>query len=404
MAEPTNAPDAAENAAPPADVAVHEPGKGTAMKSAIQESLAKFKADGGFKGLEKEEEAPAPVEDPQPVEEVDEDEPLEEDASESQDDLSPAEAEETGDVAEGDDEPSSEASQAILIEGPGRRDGEKVTIEAPDEETAAVLRQWANNGMRRQEFVRQAEPLRAMKGEIEAFQRRLETDPSGLVLERAQPSTRRQIVRDILVNDPALMKEMADELYEMTSDPNVERRVRAEVERDAAKRQSRLAEVNSLAEENARIADGISKAVLALVPDSADDDAAEAFLTDAFDYLETMAYRQGPEKVNASTVEALLQSRLKLHGFLGTSPDSSTPTAPNRPSIRLKKAETDEEQAAKETGTKLAAEAKRKKAAITAPAGAGVKTASVALKPGQTVKERIADIRKRGLTFGFPSR
>jgi predicted transcriptional regulator len=322
-------------------------------------------------------------------------------------DAAAGESDDPDSVAEGggDDEAGDDTDASLTVEIPGRREGETVSIEVNDPELAERLQQLANDGMRRREFNVQAEALRTKGAEIKTFQDRLATDPSGLILEKATPQTREVIVRDILLSDPALLSRMLDQLNDIETDPNARQAAVATMERDAA---VRAREVDRLTAENESYlasANEIIGAVEALIPEDAPDDKVNAFLEDALAFLEFKATKEGPSVVNPANIKNLVGSRLQLHGIVPSTapadPDGSGDGAatPATPKVVLKKATPAQVEQAAQEGEKLTTRSKQRKAAVTAPAGAGADTAQFTPPKGQGIKERIAWMRKTHPNF-----
>jgi len=309
----------------------------------------------------------------------------------------------TGDTEGGDDAAGDDPDakpETVVVDIPGRREGETVQIEVNDPELAERLKQLANNGMRRTEFNTQAEALRTKSAEIKQFEDRLSTDPSGLILDKATPETRETIVRDILLSDPALLSKVLDQFNEIDRDPNARVAATAQMERDAAIRaraaDKHAADIDAYAQD----ANEIMKAVEALIPQDAVDSNVEAFLEDAIGFLEFKASKEGSATVNPGNIKNLLETRLRLHGITGTAPDVSDgsgdgATTPTTPKVVLKKATKAEAIAAASEGENLKTRSEKSKSAVTAPAGGGAETSHFNPPKGQNVKERLAWLKEK---------
>jgi hypothetical protein len=140
-------------------------------------------------------------------------------------------------------------------------------------------------------------------------------------------------------------------------------------------------------------------AVEALIPEDASDDRVEAFMEDAIGFLEVKASKEGPDVVNPANIKNLLETRLRLHGITGSAPDVSDgsgdgATTPTTPKIVLKKATEAEATKAATEGENLKTRSGKSKSTVTAPAGGGAETTQFNPPKGQTIKERIAWLRK----------
>jgi hypothetical protein len=409
---PETTPDAANDPAPPAEV------DGDAEPLTISQTLAQLREKGvdSFLTEEKDEgDSATEGSDDDGVSggDVPDDTGADGDGSEGGDaggdaPVPDAAAGETDDTGTGDTEADADVQasddtdadpEPVVVDIPGRREGETVQLEVSDPELAERLKQLANDGMRRKEFNTQAAALRDKGAEIKQFTDRLATDPAGLILEKATPETREMIVRDILLSDAALLSKVLDQFNEIDRDENARVAATAQMERDAAIRArdaDRLATQNDVYQQSAN---EIMGAVEALIPEDASDDRVEAFMEDAIGFLEFKASKEGPDVVNPANIKNLLETRLRLHGITGSAPDVSDgsgdgATTPTTPKIVLKKATEAEATKAATEGENLKTRSGKSKSTVTAPAGGGAETTQFNPPKGQTIKERIAWLRK----------
>jgi len=252
-----------------------------------------------------------------------------------------------------------------------------------------------NMGLRRSEFNQQMEAVRAERTEVEQFITELETDPVGLFTARATPQAKAQMVREILLSDPQIRNQVADELVEFETNPVSLQRAEAQARADRLERQSELntrhAEIKAAEAQAARVIQRVNQ----LIPEDAPDEDADAFFRDAMQYLEYAANKFGAEKVTENTVPELLADRLRLYGLTkaeGAAGSSSQDGASEGlKGSRSKEKKTATLENAKEGQSSVQKKVqKRKKIASAAPAGAGSKSTTGIQPPkGQTVAERL---------------
>lgn len=322
----------------------------------------------------------------------------------------PAEGETQGAPSEG----TGDDGDVVVARLPGREANDPdVEIEIPKELEQDFNR--LRNGYMRGEQVRRERAvldeerveLRADKEELELIDRELTDDAAAFVLERVKsPEIRREILLNLLADDTTWGDaQLQEQLREWEEDEQKRHLFRASTENERLK-QSRVRE------QAAEVRKGANEGVLettrvlsAMVPADWDPATEREFHALALDRIAYAAGQRGTTHFTASEiVEIMGEKILRAYGIDPVAArDAAAPRTPpsaERRQVRRPAAKTGvvTEEEARAAGEKLKKEsARRKAAAAYAPAGAGAPPATVELPKGQTVKERIAFVRERGL-------
>jgi hypothetical protein len=300
---------------------------------------------------------------------------------------------------------------------PREKDGDPVEVQVPKELAEDFLRlrkgyirgeQWrAEQDSLRSERA----AVRADKDELALIDEQLRSDPAGFILGTVtDPSIRRAILLDLMADDATWEDEaLQEQLRDWESDEQARRLHRATSERDrlqSATVRERRAQLQKEAREGVTVT---AQTIVAMMPEDWSPEEQTEFYTVALERVKAVAEREGRTRFSADEIVAAVGAKL-LKGY-GLDPDAARKVAPGsgRPpaappagkkgSARVgARTQTPTEEQAQATGKKFQQESARRKAAATyAPAGAGAPAAAVELPKGQSIKERIAFVRARGI-------
>jgi hypothetical protein len=347
-------------------------------------------------------------------------------AEEDEDDDPDAEVADSAEEEEGEEAPEEEEPEAefVAFELPSRHaDGEPVPVEIPAElqEDFNRLRNGYMRGEQAREVLTRAESIRdeiaADKDEVEYIRRELGADPVGFLAEHVATEHRRDLLLNLLADDEVWEDEqLQDQLREWEHSPNAREhfRTKTKAERLEAQNERRTAQQQEQrAREGAR---QTGKLVLSLFPEDGEPARRDKFYRLAMNRLSDLAYETARTDFSRDEVVKFLDQEGILDGY-GIDPaaagqdDASEEEASvrrprgadrssgrrggSRPPARARRVTAEE---ARGTGERLKEESKRRRsAAAYAPSGAGAPAASTELPKGQSVKERIAYVRKMGL-------
>jgi hypothetical protein len=405
-----------EPAGEPKAEAGEEEARPTGVKGAIE--AARERVERGESIVPEEEEEEGAEAEPEEGEEAEaEGEPAEEEEEGEAED-----PEGEGEEEEGEEEDPD--AEFVTFELPSRQaDGDPVPVEIPAEleEDFARLRNGYMRGEEARGMYSRAQELHSemldAKAEVEYVDRELDEDPVGFVSRHVKDTKIRKGLLKELLADDALWddEEIQESLRTWDRDPEKRALFRAKVENDRLKSErvrERQREQEIEAREGVR---ATAKEVAAIIPGDFDPGKAERFYSRALRELGEVAGKTGRTRYSRDEVVDLLTKQGILEGF-GIDPDAARKAVPaengaaagsetkgsssgkGRQKAAPHRARKPDVEEAQGTGRRLKERSKkRRSAAAYAPAGAGSPAASVELPKGQTVKERIAYVRKMGL-------
>lgn len=287
------------------------------------------------------------------------------------------------DGAEGEQVTEGDAAPApIIVSLPPRNDGEPETeIEVSDPAVAERLRELKNNGMRRAKFDAEMADVAEQRAQLNEFVSVLEHAPEAIV-DRMSADNRARVLKYLLASDMDTHREFIAQVY---NDDTARRGALVDMREERGGRMQ-TATARSTAE---RKADEIRGAVRVLVPETASEQDAQDFYTDAIAYLSQEAHRN--DQLSARDVPKLLETRMKRY-WGAQSPAPITALGEARPSGAQAEALQKKAATARAVVARTqAAQATRAVAAKVAPQGAGAVPQGPLQPPkGQNLKDRLA--------------
>ena len=352
-----------------------------------------------------EPEAEAEDEDKEVEEEVVEDET---DEAEKPDDEPPAdekEAEEPedaskGEVDEAEKEPEevdkeAEDDKTFTARLPGRfPDDDDVEIEVDDQKTAERINQLRNGFMRGEEVRKATDELQAAQGELAKIDEAFTIDPAGFVNDHIDAKIAPQVALALLVQ-PNIWKELEGTINTLLQNPQELRTLQAEAKAARLETKQMLKdkmETRKRQDENSK---QVEEAIDLIAPEDMEESTRQVLIRDMIrDVMEHIS-RNKLEELKVKDVPMIVAERLRVNGL---DPLQAQEAIKNGKRSRGKPSLKKKPKVPPKTGKQLVkASAKRKK--VAAAPGAGKKAAPIEpkrLPAGQTIKERFAEVRKRG--------
>lgn len=318
----------------------------------------------------------------------------------------PEDLEEPPEADEEGEEPAGEADEDLVVALPGRNAGEEFEIEVDDQETKEALNRLRKGYMRREALHAEMESVKADRAEIEEIDTALAVDPAGFLLERVDRGKRVQVARALLFDDE-VWEELQDEILEAEDPERREvRRLKSEKERREAADASRT-EIQKARAARKAVAE-ISRNIEDMVPAGMDPDRARRFQLAALSAAEDLTRRVRRLDISRDELVGEL-SREGLLDRFGIDPKArpaskgaGAGTGRGSGSSSASASKNGQGSGDGDGGAQTASELKkarrrRKAVAGSASAGAGAPTATVELSKSTSVKDRINEVRKKGL-------
>ena len=322
---------------------------------------------------------------------------------------------EAADADEGPQEPDVEEtaddpeSPDLTVELPGRQPDETVKVTAADEETAERLRQLRNDAMRREEFKRQKQSLDQDRQQFRELEAEFKADPSRFLAKRVEdPELREKTVLRLLGQDEETFNRVQSTLRQWDMNPDKKRADLAEMENEARDRKQETTREQRVREQARNAATQARSHV--------EDLAREAGLEGvrAKKFMKTAMREVGDAMVDANRFEISRDEAIQVLEHTGTleafgaTPGASRGRSSSRRGAdngkaserRVRAVDPDSEAArkARRAGEEMKSEAESRRAAAASPQGAGASAAQQVTPPeGQSVKERIAWAKEKGL-------
>ncbi len=294
-----------------------------------------------------------------------------------------AEQEDEAEEEEVEEEEAEEAETVALTLASRDEDAEPdvLDLEAADEETRdtlALVQRRLDEG----ETLRdQSEAIRAQAfdneeraAKVQYIEDRLKVDPSGFLLETVADEVQKEVLLDMMLDDDLF--EFVTEKIEQWADGSSHRKIDA-AERKA-ERTTRTVEAErafQVEKQNRADAQAIVVAVQELVPDDYPLEDANEFYNESLVVLKSHIEKNG--RIAPEDVAEVLERKLKRYGI--TPAQANGKKAARGPSGRAKSAE--------ETGKQLVARRAKKKAAASAPVGAGTAGAVAGPPKGMSLED-----------------
>lgn len=318
----------------------------------------------------------------------------------------PAATEEEPVKPEGETEtPPAEGGEGepLVVEIPGSREGEApIELEVADQETVDRIRALARGAIRRDQLNNAMRNVERDREEVREVEDEITTDPIAFVFRRLPQENHVELARHLLTQ-PGVFEALAQDIETWTSpeersaalkDLTIER-MRRERETDTTLHARRVARAN---------ASEVYAAIDRIIPAELDDDEAammrEDMVRDARDY----ALANRLQTLRIEDIPKILERRLRQYGVDPTIAARAVAAAHEPPPVRSRPAggqpaspapKQPDEAAARSTGKTFVARQAAKKAAAAVPGpGGGVLPAGPTLEPGQSIKQRVASMRK----------
>lgn len=309
-----------------------------------------------------------------------------------------APAEETT-VAEGSDNQPSTEPNPLVVELPGRREGDAPDIiEASSPEQAERIRQLVN-GYQRGEVLRQQQAMvQADRAAIAEISARLELDPEGFLFESIPQERAASVALQVLLQ-PDVWAQVNDVLADLLDSDDKRELVRVSLENTRFKNKEAVGRQMEEQREATRNAVVVKQSIAMMIPETLPENDQVALYNACQQDVIEYAERLGLNVLDPRDVPLIVANRLRSAGVdpvaaaaalqnvsRGKSTPNGTargqaPRAPARPAASAQPSGKDF----------VAAAAAARAAATTAPAGAGAPSSAANAKPpaGQTLEERI---------------
>ncbi len=301
-----------------------------------------------------------------------------------------------GDAAiEGEGEGEGEVDAELIVAIAARREGdEDIEITVDDTETAERLRQLNNSAIRGEELKRQQAKVESDQAEIEDMESYISTDPAGFIINNVPPEVI-EIVALTLITQKEIWEKVQPRL-EQLQDPQELRLIQAELKTErleAEKLLGKRAEGRRHSKQQAKI---ILQGIDRMVPitDGITESRREAIIGSVQTAVAAAVREKRLTTIDVNDLPLLASAALRQHGIdplaaAASLKDGGGESEPGKKPPAKKKQKT-----AKQLKS---ASDKRKKAAASSPAGAGAPAAAPKLPAGQTIAERIALAKEKGI-------
>ena len=301
------------------------------------------------------------------------------------------------------EEKEEEEAKPITVKVPGREvDDEDIEIEVDDQELADRINHLKNGFMHGVDFRKRSLELDASESAMEELSDAFEIDPAGFVMQWVEEKDLPQVVLALLTQKPVwdALAETVDKLF---GDAGELRTLQAESKAARLEAKSSLEKRSTQRKADATRSRELSEAIDLMVPESMAEKAREQLVMDLTRDTTDHISRNKLGEFAVKDLVPLLAARLETNGI---DPLDARKAIQNGSRSRGKISTKKGPKKKPKTGQELAkASAKRKK--VAAAPGPGKKAAPAQptkLPAGQTIQERIASVRKHGLTALLPEK
>ena len=371
--------------------------KGTMMGVADEADEEEPDGEEEDEGDADEEEAAAEEEGEEESVEGDEEGEDEGDEEADADDEVAAEAEEE----EGEEE-EEEATEPITVSVPGRHpNSEDIEIEVDDKELAERIAHLKSGFMRGEEVREREQAMSASEDAMAELSEAFEVDPAGFVMEYVTEKDELAQVALALLSEPDVWDRISAQVDKLFSDTGELRTLRAEVKAARLESKEQIQKRAARRKENAEAGRKLGEAIDLMVPDSIEGTRREQLITDLTRDTTDHITRNKLEKLDVKDLVPILAARLETNGI---DPLEARKAVQDGSRSRAKTTTKKRPRKKAKTGQELAkASAKRKKvAAAPGPGKKAAPTQPTKLPAGQTIEERIAAAREKGLAAFLP--
>jgi hypothetical protein len=323
------------------------------------------------------------------------------------------EADESGD-GDGDEKDESDGAdeegedgddkKPITVTVPGRQpDDEDIELEVEDQELAERIAH-LKSGFLRGEEVREREiAMNASEDSMAELSQAFEVDPAGFVMQYTENKDELARVALALLTLPDVWEKISPQVDKLFTNEGELRTLQAEIKAERLEAKDKLTKRSEQRKENAENGRKLASAIDLMVPESLKESLRDQLIADLTRDTTDHISRNKLGKLDVKDLVPILASRLETNGI---DPLDARKAILNGSRSRGKISTKKGLKKKPKTGQELAkASAKRKRAA--AAPGPGKKAAPVQptkLPAGQTIKERIAAARDKGIAAFLPEK
>ncbi|MCJ2512634.1 MAG: hypothetical protein LN409_04720, partial [Candidatus Thermoplasmatota archaeon] len=349
--------------------------------------------DQGESGTEDEEEEEGEAEESgEEDEEGDEDEEAAEgDADDEDDEVD----DKKGEGGEDEEEGEGEEKKTHTVKLPSREaGGEDVEIEVDDEETAARLNQMRNGYMNGEQVREQQVLLQTSQNELANISESFEVDPAGFLMEYTDAKDLPQVALSLMVQ-PGVWEALQKVVNALIEDPKELRTLQAESKAARLETVAELTKTREARAEQTKNGQQLSEAIDLIVPDTMEGAIRTQLIQDLTRDVVEHIDRNKLQTLEVKDLPTIVAARLETNGIDPLEARKSIQDgARSRGKPSTKKGPRKKPKSGKEL---VKASAKRKKvAAAPGPGKKSAPTQPTKLPAGQSIKERLATVRKQG--------
>lgn len=203
------------------------------------------------------------------------------------------------------------------------RDGSEREVQVDDPELAQLIQQNFNDGMRRKEYTERVAVVEAKLEQLNQIDALIDTNPEAFVAQSLNPEQKIRLASMLLAEH---FEELVPIIQGFDTNPTERLKTTTEAQRRMREQEAAF----TTRSEAQRQAVAVRSAVESLIPETVEQETAEAFWADASADLQRAIARG--EKVDPSTVPQLLANRLKLYGITA---GATTPASAPRITAKL---------------------------------------------------------------------
>lgn len=354
---------------------------------------------------EEEDDAGSESESEAEEEEGGEEEAEEEGDQDAEGDEGEADAE--GDADDADDEVEEEAeeeeAETITVSVPGRHpNSEDIEIEVDDKELAERIAHLKSGFVRGEEVREREQAMAASETAMEELSESFAVDPTGFIMEYTEKDELPQVALALLT-EPGVWEKISAQVDKLFADTGELRTLRAEIKADRLEAKDKLTKRSARRKENAESGRKLGEAIDLMVPEAVEGSRRDQLITDLTRDTTDHITRNKLEKLDVKDLVTILAARLETNGIDPLDARKAIQDGSrSRGKITTKKRPEKKPKTGKELAT---ASAKRKKvAAAPGPGKKAAPTQPTKLPAGQTIKERIAAARDKGLAAFLPDK
>lgn len=311
-----------------------------------------------------------------------------------------------GDEKDGADEEDGkdDDSKPITVLVPGRQPGdEDIELEVEDQELAERIAH-LKSGFLRGEEVREREiQMNASEDSMAELSQAFEVDPAGFVMEYMEDKDELAQVALALLTLPDVWKKISPQVDKLFTNEGELRTLQAEIKADRLEAKEKLTQRSAQRKENAENGRKLATAIDLMVPDSLTEARRDQLIADLTRDTTDHISRNKLGMLDVKDLVPILASRLETNGI---DPLDARKAIQNGSRSRGKISTKKGLKKKPKTGQELAKASAKRKGAAAAP-GPGKRAAPVQptkLPAGQTIKERIAAARDKGLAAFLPEK